>query len=598
MNALVVVPLVVVTVLSLALISMRRLASEGTIRCDTLSSDRSGSELVVMVHGLSGRTNFEPAVKLARSCFPEADLLVLEYDASLLSNLSPYRITNTLEHAIHDAWATGRHRRIVLVGHSLGGLIARKALLWGHGFEEDRGAFGCKGKRAWVDHVERLVSLAGINRGWSISPKPEKMTASKCAQIWLGERLGRFSDAGRLLLSLRRGSPFVADARVQWIRLVRGRDAPTRRLPQTVHLLGDQDDIVSREDSLDLAAAKGTLFVTLPNTGHAQIAQALDPRAPGEAAARAESIRHALLGEFDRLDVDKVTGLTEDHRVGRVIYLMHGIRDYGGWTDIVRDAIEREPAPDGERIEVVNKKYGYFPMLPFLLYADRQRNVRKFMDEYTENLARFPKATTFDFVGHSNGTYILASALQHYRTLNVGRVFFAGSVVPKHYPWRKLADEGRVERVVNVVAASDWVVALFPKLFEQIADWARREPVTGPLDIGSGGFRGFQDAQDANDRVDNLLFCEGSHGAGVAVTQPRKLQAIVDYAVRGDETGFDVFRGVAAPNAALDALSNISWLVWGLLVATVVGFGWLVALLGWVWLAAYAIILVLLLNSL
>jgi hypothetical protein len=58
---------------------------------------------------------------------------------------------------------------------------------------------------------------------------------------------------------------------------------------------------------------------------------------------------------------------------------------------------------NSEKAVVTNLKYGYFPMLPFSLYGDRQRKVRRFMDEYTENLAAFPNAHIVDFVGHSNG---------------------------------------------------------------------------------------------------------------------------------------------------------------------------------------------------
>ena len=97
------------------------------------------------------------------------------------------------------------------------------------------------------------------------------------------------------------------------------------------------------------------------------------------------------------------------------------------------------------------------------------------MDSYTEELAHYPSATTFDFIGHSNGTYILASALQRYRTLKVNDVYFAGSVVPQKYKWTDLVAAKRVGRVVNVVATNDWVVAIFPRLFEQIAEWRAKQ---------------------------------------------------------------------------------------------------------------------------
>ena len=77
--------------------------------------------------------------------------------------------------------------------------------------------------------------------------------------------------------------------------------------------------------------------------------------------------------------------------------------------------------------------------------------MRQFMDDYTEKMATFPNpATKVSFIGHSNGTYILASALQNYVTLRIHRASFAGSVVPRSYPWNELiGDECRVDALRN-----------------------------------------------------------------------------------------------------------------------------------------------------
>ncbi len=266
--------------------------------------------------------------------------------------------------------------------------------------------------------------------------------------------------------------------------------------------------------------------------------------------------------------------LEEDTSVERIVYVMHGIRDYGEWTDRLRSRIEHEALVFGGKLAVVNHKYGHFPMLPFLLYWDRQKNVRQFMDEYTENRARFPHAKVFDYIGHSNGTYILASALQNYTTLRANRVYFAGSVVPKHYPWLALVDERRVEHIANVVAAGDWVVALFPRFFEQIAEWWHVQPVQGLLDIGSAGFRGFQQAaEDTKGRIENVQFAEGSHGTGVDINNERKLEAITHFILSGDEKEFSVFRNRDEPEGWLAFLSDVSWIVWIALVTCLFGLG-------------------------
>lgn len=520
-----------------------------------------GEQLVVLVHGLSGREAIQPTVELAAETFPDADLLTIAYDARLFSNADVYAIANLLETTIHDAYRVAKYKEIVLLGHSMGAMLVRKALLWGNGIEQDRES--AKGRHDWVDKVERFVSLAGINRGWSIEPRPDKMAVWKYAGIWLGETVARLTGTGQMLLSMQRGAPFVADSRVQWIRYTRqtAADGAKAKLPQVIHLLGDRDDIVSREDSQDLSVAKETLFVTLADTDHASIAEAVRGGEGSGAGKRRAAIADALRGDLANLNPDLIQTAPEDPRVRRIIYVMHGIRDYGGWTDRVRQAIEARTENDPS-ILVVNKKYGYFPMLRFLLYWDRHKNVRRLMDEYTENLARFPQAQRFDFAGHSNGTYLLASAMQHYHSMSVGRVFFAGSVVPKHYQWKPLLDAGRVQQVINVVADGDWVVAIFPKLFEQIADWLSVQPRIGVLDLGSAGFRGFESAADPLGRVRNLRFVHGGHGAGVDVSNPEKLAAIVDYLVAGKLDRKQVFEDADDWAGWLDIASNVSWLIW------------------------------------
>ena len=56
------------------------------------------------------------------------------------------------------------------------------------------------------------------------------------------------------------------------------------------------------------------------------------------------------------------------------------------------------------------------------------------MDQYTQNLAKYPNSDgRISYIGHSNGTYILASALDRYPSLRVNQIVFAGSVVRTDY---------------------------------------------------------------------------------------------------------------------------------------------------------------------
>ena len=368
---------------------------------------------------------------------------------------------------------------------------------------------------------------------------------------------------GKLLLATRRGAPFIADLRVQWIRIARQDHGSSQaKLPTTIHLLGDIDDIVSREDSQDLAAAKDARFITLLNTDHQDIVTDLETNVslPNVQIMNALCLREEEL----ELSFDKVQ--EEDLNIKRIIYILHGIRDYGTWAERLRSVLEKELEGQGlNEVAVTPPKYGYFPMAPFILYWDRQRNVRKFMDEYTENIARYPNAEDFDFIGHSNGTYILASALQRYPTLKVRNVLFAGSVVPKGYRWRELVDAGRVSKVRNVVATGDWVVAIFPRFFEQIAESLHIDSVNkGILDIGSAGFRGFDDSAkvDRARSICDTKFVSGMHSAALDIWDERKRSAIVAFAIHGRDEGIIGLKNADEPWGWLDHVSNMSVGVW------------------------------------
>jgi pimeloyl-ACP methyl ester carboxylesterase len=131
--------------------------------------------LVVVVHGFRG-TSRRTLIGLVKRLYPTADLIAPQYANSVfaaLSNLDPYEIANALEQTIHAANEFYAYNKIVLFGYSMGALIIRKTLVWAYGEEQDR--VGTKGPRSWVQNVDRVVSLAGMNRGWSIDPVPAKM---------------------------------------------------------------------------------------------------------------------------------------------------------------------------------------------------------------------------------------------------------------------------------------------------------------------------------------------------------------------------------------------------------------------------------------
>jgi pimeloyl-ACP methyl ester carboxylesterase len=199
----------------------------------------------------------------------------------------------------------------------------------------------------------------------------------------------------------------------------------------------------------------------------------------------------------------------------------------------------------------------------FLLLNDRQQKVRWFMDQVTELKARFPKLQHIHFIGHSNGTYVLASALQNYRTLRVERVVFAGSVVRRDFPWSQF--RGRVKGVRNYVGSADWVVGFFPKLFE--LPWlAALNP-----DLGSAGYDGFEDGFVKDDETQ---FIRGEHSAALVESN---VQSVVDFVLEGKKTDVPALVATEHPRL-LDLCSRLCWLVWLVIILMVLALGRLVTL--------------------
>jgi hypothetical protein len=359
-------------VVALALITIPRFLVPRRFPNPQLEEGTRPDTLVVVMHGMSGDPSWDGLKSMARRVYPDADLLAPRFPAHPLSNVDPHDLADTLEVEIAAAHARRHYERIVLVGHSIGAVFLRKVLVWAHGFEEDRPRR--RGQRLWAARVDRFVSLAGINRGWSIDPAPEKMQWPRYLAIAMADQFARLTGTGTLVRSLKRGAPFIADLRVQWIHAAR---QPPRtvagRLPLVVHLLGTIDDVVSADDSRDIAAAKDVKFVTIPNVGHGEIAAAL--RHGGANPLLDRRIQAALTLPAEAIVADVDSPLVENLKVQRVVYIMHGIRDYGSWSDYIRTELqERLPADVRDRVAIVPAKYGYFPIMPFLLAGDRQRN--------------------------------------------------------------------------------------------------------------------------------------------------------------------------------------------------------------------------------
>ncbi len=530
----------------------------------------AGRDLVVLVHGFGGH----PAqlagvhdVLAGLDAFADADLLAPEYEAGYLSNGNVFDVAAELELAIHEADEQHDYERIVLVGYSMGALLVRKAFVWAHGASDDRRASEL-GTQPWVGKVDRVVLLAGVNRGWSLDPRPNDMGVT----AWVTSRAlasaGRLFGFGRLVFGVERGEPFVANLRIQWMRAMNRLADP----PIVVQLLGDTDDRVSAEDNRDVAVCAGFHFLPLLHTDHGSVLELGTPSssrtspegrrrralelaltaAPTELAAAA---RDGDVQDDDESMAERVQ-VHPDERIEHVIFVMHGIRDDGDWVNRLGDVIEEEAARRGEadRVEVVTSRYGRFPMALFLLGVSRGEKVRWFVDQYTEVSAKYPNAR-ISFFGHSNGTYLATAAMDRYTELDFDTIVFAGSVVPSTSPWDERKDDGRFARFRNYAAASDLVVAVFPGVFEWLESMSLGFVNT---DLGAGGFRGFQEDSGNEDEVRHVA---GAHGAVVSKDGNGTYAHFPDIAryLLGDDVEVTA---TVDKDSLVDTLGNLALLVW------------------------------------
>jgi|SRR5271165_201294 len=525
--------------------------------CEVRHSNQQAHRLVVLAHGIANTQhrmdNVRDAITVA---MPDADLLAPTYSNSIYASDDPRTIAWDLASCINSV-DSPQYSDVVLVGYSAGGLLLRKAFLLSRGYASDDPNNLPVREQSWGRKVSRIVLLAGMNRGWSIDPPPEQMR-------WIDVIKARLADAltpdsiGGLIRSMRRGSPFVVDLRIDWMRMAEeAREAQTH-LPLTIQLLGDQDDVVARTDSIDLESGVAFVYKRLPDPSNHM--NAVDFTGDvGE--LRKKIFLDALTTPPSHLvgDYRKEGALNPDFGVTDVVFVVHGIRDPGpDWTKKIAQQLEQMRP---RTLKAIPSSYDYFPMGKFLLGFEREKNVRWMMDQYTAAMANYPRAK-FSFIGHSNGTFLLAQALRNYPACRFERAALAGSVIPTRYPWHQTG--GKISSVRNYVATADYVVGIFPHLYELLAP--------NSSDIGGAGFLGFDG--DAEIRKEQVTWVVGGHDAAL---QPGVIPNILAFIVReANEIPISpASRGDSQSKVATLA-SRLCWLIWLALLLIVVGAAWFV----------------------
>jgi len=484
---------------------------------------------------------------------------------------------------------------IVLVGHSLGGLLARKLAIVAYGeispeqapFEPELAEL--REPREWAGAIERIVLLAGVTKGIAADTANDWWTQQKLrAAFAVAECVAH----NGIITQSRQGYPFIVQTRLQWLALF----SHPQHLPekqkrpsnlQVVQLIGTRDGLVAPDDTIDLvdllSAPESFTVLELPDTDHTGARQVRSPhREPLFRAALTHTANQLannkanVVASRDKPRVSKpelyVSGTAPDPHVTDVTFVVHGIRDRGHWTRKIARKIEIEvkAADDPEcprSVRSMTASYGYLTMLPFLWLGVRRSRAAWLMDRYVEMRALYPKAC-FHYVGHSNGTYLAARALKDYPAARFTRVVFAGSVVRRDYDWNKLLsakgdERPRVGQLLNYVATSDCVVALFPNGLQFLSFF----------DLGGAGHTGFRlfdgarangTLKTANNNSYQIEYISGGHGAGIKESQWDDIANFVAFGREPKATDPDYTRqqslttrllGLVAPTALLTIIA-------------------------------------------
>jgi pimeloyl-ACP methyl ester carboxylesterase len=447
----------------------------------TSVSSISSKQLIVVVP--SENQNAETWESLVKELKEETTLTESEWliwDKHNLDDWSFPRgisLSQQLKAKIDARWQQkGPFDEVILIGHSLGGILVRQTYLLASGMYRDQGFE----KTSWYEYVRRFVLFASPNRGldptqsltWRMVMAFEKATSLPLRRLMP-------------LQDFVKGSAFITNLRINWIR-----HFSEPRPPLTiVQLLGVDEAPITRNDSIDLEQLPDAFHIDVPDAKCSnihRIDQAEDIQ------ERYQLIREAILSERP---LNQNQNLDAPHPKNHVIFILHGIRaSNSGWVEQVKEKIRKEDP----HTEVITASYGYFSAFNFVFPGLRQSNIAWFQDEYSYYFAKYPNID-FHFIGHSNGTYILGESLKKLPGMKFKRVYLAGSVLPRNYPWKERCDKAQIKSLCNARSSLDWPVGILCSGLQGV----------GMRDIGTGGFDGFL---MGDDRLKELYYFNGDHG--------------------------------------------------------------------------------------
>lgn len=214
------------------------------------------------------------------------------------------RLAREVAARIHQRWmADGGYDEVVLVGHSIGGLLVRQAYLVGLGSGDPTQ------RRPWAERVNRIVLFASLNRGFEVSFERALWLPP---MAWLARVLPGVR--GLLVHDVLRGSEFITNLRVSWISTVNTRARP----PLIVQFLGRSDRLVHEDDSRDIEAFPTGVQEMIPDATHGDLIRL-------DIAPDPETRFRLIASAFTRVPPEEpVRELGDESQ--RVVMVLHGIR--------------------------------------------------------------------------------------------------------------------------------------------------------------------------------------------------------------------------------------------------------------------------------
>jgi Alpha/beta hydrolase family len=383
---------------------------------------------------------------------------------------------------------------VVLIGHSLGGLLVRQAYILSA--TESGGLPGLK----WASRVSRIALFASVNRGIDSNKSAWRRIARWAYRVFPALQ-------GFITYDLLRGSDFITNLRIEWIRYFETLERP----PIVTQVLGDHDGIVARDDSIDVEQFPNAFHVTIPDAGHADVFR-LDvlSNAEGRYSLIRDALTNTTPGERRVLSGPK-----------KVFIVLHGIRSSNrDWVKQACDLIASKFEPNDKNVKIIPSTYGWFSALKFAMPTSRKKNIQWFQDQYSEQMALAPTAE-FNFLGHSNGTYMLGQSLEKIPGMRFNRVILVGSVLRPEYEWQLRFQKGQVTYVRNERSSRDFPVGILCSALHGL----------GMHDVGTGGFDGFSNYVGC--QIAENYWYDGGHSSPLT---PANLEGLVDDLVFGKVT--------------------------------------------------------------